>query len=73
MYLAEEAAKASNFHGFDVFMILFTLLIAWGVARSITAKERNLFAIGFGTVSLLVFLFVDAIMILNWMGRIGGA
>lgn len=71
MYLAEEAATTSSFHGFDIFVILFTLVIAWGVIRLISAKERNLFAIGFGLLSLVVFLLVDVIMVLNWMGMIG--
>lgn len=72
MFLAEEAAAAtSNFHGFDIFMILFTLIIAWGVVRSLTAKEKNKFAIGFGVVALLVFLLTDAVMIANWFGLLG--
>lgn len=71
MFLAEEAATASKFQGFDIFVILFTLVIAWGFIRSITAKERNLFAIGFGAISLIVFLVVDVIMVLNWMGILG--
>lgn len=74
MYLAEEAAKSTfNFHGFDIFMILFTLIIAWGVIRSLKAKEKNKFAIGFGLVALLVFVFTDAIMVANWLGLIGSA
>jgi uncharacterized membrane protein (UPF0182 family) len=75
MFLAADtttqAAETVTFHGFDVFMILFTLVIAWGVFRSITAKERNKFAIGFGTIALLVFLAVDVAMVMNWFGLLG--
>lgn len=71
-YLAQESENVSTFHGFDIFMILFTIVIAWGVVRSILAKERNLFAIAFGTISLLVFLAADVVMVLIWMGLIGG-
>jgi hypothetical protein len=70
MYLAAEAAQAtSHFAGFDVFVILFTIVIAIGVARLLSAPKRNMFAIGFGAVSLIVFLFMDVIMVLSWMGR----
>ena len=68
MFLAEGEHAASNFHGFDVFMILFTVVIAAGVVRLLTAKEKNPFAIGFSVVALLVFLFTDAVMIWGWFG-----
>ncbi|MBO8163118.1 MAG: DUF2759 family protein [Brevibacillus sp.] len=46
---------------FDILMFLFTIFIAAGVYRSYKAKNR--FAVAFGTISLLVFLFSDALII----------
>lgn len=69
MFLAEEAAKTvSTFDVFDLFILAFTIVIAIGVIRSLSAKERNKFAIGFGVVALAVFLFMDYVMIRNWFG-----
>ena len=69
MFLAEEAAKSTaTFDFFDVFMIVFTILIALGLFRLVKAKERNKFALGFTTVCLLVFLLADFLMVLSWMG-----
>ncbi|WP_281882946.1 hypothetical protein [Paenibacillus sp. YYML68] len=69
MFLAEEAAKsASAFTWFDPFVILFTIVIAIGVFRQLAAPKKNYFAIGFGIVALLVFMFMDVIMIKGWMG-----
>ncbi|MCL6601803.1 MAG: DUF2759 family protein [Paenibacillus sp.] len=68
MLLAEAVAtEASKFHTFDVFMILFTILILIGVVRLLKAPQKNKFAIGFGVVSLLVFLISDFAMVLNWL------
>jgi hypothetical protein len=62
---AEEAAKSSfNFQGFDVFMILFTILVIFALVRAISHKNK--FAIAFSTIALLVFLFADAVMVLSW-------
>lgn len=67
MLLAEGAAQEpSTFHTFDVFMILFTILILIGVVRLLKAPQKNKFAIGFGVVSLLVFAVSDYAMIMNW-------
>ncbi|CAM4273249.1 hypothetical protein [Paenibacillus tarimensis] len=75
MFLAAEeateaAATASNFNTFDIFMLVFTLLIFLGFVRLLLARPRkNLFAIGFTFVSLATFLYVDYIMIFEvWMG-----
>ncbi|WP_407944916.1 hypothetical protein [Paenibacillus cymbidii] len=71
IYLAEEAAAASEpskFDTFDVFIIVFTIIIAIGVFRSLGAREKNKFAIAVGVVSLLVFLFLDFVMVKNWLG-----
>ncbi|ANE46745.1 hypothetical protein SY83_11195 [Paenibacillus swuensis] len=69
MFLAEEAAKTtSNFDPFDLFIIAFTVIVLIGFLRLLKAPEKNKFAIGFGGVSLLVFLFLDYLMIKNWLG-----
>ena len=72
MFLAAEeaaAAATSNFDPFDIMMLLFTVVIFIGLVRLLMARPRkNLFAIGFTAVSLLVFLYVDYIMIFEvWM------
>ena len=68
MLLAEVAAQEpSKFHAFDVFMILFTILILIGVIRLIKAPQKNKFAIAFGVVSLLVFLVSDYAMVMHWL------
>jgi hypothetical protein len=46
---------------FDILMFIFTILIAVGIIRSV--KARNKFAVGFGLVSLAVFLLCDALII----------
>lgn len=67
MFLAEEAAASGGvFNGFDVFVIAFTLLLIIAVIRSATAKQKNLFAIAFGIVSLGVFVIMDMVMIKGW-------
>ncbi|MDO3678777.1 hypothetical protein [Paenibacillus ehimensis] len=71
MFLAEEAAQAtSTFSGFDIFVILFTIIIAIGIIRLLGAKKKNPFAIGFGLVSLAVFVTLDVIMVMGWMGKL---
>jgi hypothetical protein len=67
MFLAEGAATASKFTGFDPFVLLFTLIIAIGVFRLLAAPKKNPFAIGFGVVSLLVFLFMTVVMVKGWV------
>lgn len=69
MFLAEEAAKKVKvFFGFDIFMILFTIIIGFGVIRLIKSPTRTMFSLGFSVVCLLVFLFGDLLMVLNWAG-----
>ncbi|WP_088833341.1 hypothetical protein [Paenibacillus tyrfis] len=71
MFLAEEAAKStSTFSGFDIFVVLFTLVIAIGLIRLLGAKKKNPFAIGFGLVSLAVFVTLSAVMVMGWMGKL---
>ena len=44
MILAEEAttASTSHFNGFDIFVILFTVLILIGIIRSVKAPEKKI-------------------------------
>lgn len=70
MLLSLPEQGASNFTGFDVFMILFTVLIVIALFRLIRAEKKNLFAIGFTLIALLAFLFMDYHMVLNWMGKL---
>lgn len=66
---AEDAVKtAIPPDTFDFFVLAFTILIAMGVIRSVFAKRKNMVAIGFGLVSLAVFLFMDYVMITGWLG-----
>lgn len=68
MLLAEAAEQAvSKFNTFDIFMILFTILIAIGLVRLVKQPVKNKFAIGFTIVSLLVFLYSDFAMIKHWL------
>jgi hypothetical protein len=51
---------------FDLFVIAFTVLIAIGVLRSLRAEDKNKVAIGFGGISLIVFLLMDIVMLSHW-------
>ncbi len=66
MLLAAAGEVTTTFNGFDIFMILFTIVILIGVLRLLKESKKNLFAIGFGILSLLIFLASDAIMIKAW-------
>ncbi|WP_010278631.1 hypothetical protein [Paenibacillus senegalensis] len=69
MFLAAETeAATSTFSVFDLFVLAITILIAIGFVRLLLAPKKNFFAIGFALVSLLVFLFMDFVMIKGWMG-----
>ena len=74
MLLAEEVVEEStkSFATFDVFMIVFTILIAAGVYRIAKAEKRNMFALGFATICLLTFLAIDFLMVLSWFGALQG-
>ncbi|MBD2848486.1 hypothetical protein IDH44_25165 [Paenibacillus sp. IB182496] len=72
MFLATESGgpgSIGQYNGFDIFMLLFTLLIFIGFVRLLMARPRkNKFAIAFAGVSLALFLVVDYIMIFKiWM------
>lgn len=73
MFLAQTTTETTgfNFQGFDIFMIAFTILIAWGVIRLAKQKEKNKLALGFSTVALIVFLFTDVLMVMNWFNMLG--
>ncbi|MCE5169366.1 DUF2759 family protein [Paenibacillus profundus] len=67
MFLAEGAQQTESlFQLFDIFMIVFTIILVWAVIRQVKQRQRNLLALGFAVVSLLVFLFADWIMIQGW-------
>ena len=67
MYLTEQAEATSTFQGFDIFMLLFTIVILIGLVRLLLQRPRkNMFAIGFATVALIIFLVADAKMIGGW-------
>lgn len=68
MFLSEAAT--TNFSGFDIFMIVFTVLIAIGFVRLLRIKPLNKFAIGFTGIALVVFLYSDYLMVLNWFGKL---
>ena len=66
MFLAENETT-STFSAFDVFMIIFTVIIAAGLIRLLMQRPRkNILAIGFATVSMIVFLVADYKMISGW-------
>ncbi|GIO12384.1 hypothetical protein J19TS2_19390 [Cohnella xylanilytica] len=68
MFLAANAEEsASLFTPFDIFMVIFTVLIAIGIVRLLMARpKKNFFAIGFGLVALIVFLIADVKMVSGW-------
>jgi hypothetical protein len=69
MFLAETVTEAveSTYSHFDIFMIVFTILIAIGLVRLLMQRPRkNMLAIGFSTVALLIFLAADYKMVTGW-------
>jgi hypothetical protein len=68
MFLALPEQGTSNFTFFDVFMIVFTIILAIGLFRLVTAEKKNYFAIGFTLLALLTFLYMDYNMVKNWLG-----
>ncbi|GAB6927506.1 hypothetical protein JCM10914A_14890 [Paenibacillus sp. JCM 10914] len=69
MIIAAAADASATFKHFDIFMILFTILIFVGVVRLLMARQKNKFAIAFGLVSLFVFLYSDYAMVMNWINN----
>ncbi|PDO11159.1 MAG: hypothetical protein BLM47_03905 [Candidatus Reconcilbacillus cellulovorans] len=68
MLLAQTASQVSRFHTFDIFVVLFTIVILIGVIRQFRAKPKNRLAIVFGLICLAVFLWLDVLMVANWLG-----
>ncbi|MBN2980568.1 MULTISPECIES: hypothetical protein [Cohnella] len=72
MFLAANAANAAEetaslYTPFDIFMVIFTVLIALGLVRLLMEKgKKNVFAIGFALVALIVFLIADVKMVSGW-------
>jgi len=68
---AEEAATstfAQAFQLWDLFMFAFTILIAWGFFRLLKNDRTNKLGIGFSAIALLLFLFLDVMVVANWLG-----
>lgn len=66
MLLAEEVST-STFTAFDIFMVAFTILLVVALVRLLMARPRkNIFAIGFTVVSLIVFVIADIKMVSGW-------
>jgi arginine exporter protein ArgO len=66
LYAAEAAAKTSSFTAFDPFVIIYTIVIAIGFLRLLSAKKKNKFAIGFSLVSLAVFAIMSVVAVSGW-------
>jgi hypothetical protein len=69
MFLADNAAEGSTslFAPFDVFMVIFTVVIAIGFVRLLMSRDRkNIFALGFTLIALVVFLVADVKMVKGW-------
>ncbi|THF80729.1 hypothetical protein [Cohnella fermenti] len=69
MFLAANAAEesTSTFTPFDVFMVIFTVLLVIGLVRLVMSSgKKNVFAIGFTLVALVVFLIADVKMVSGW-------
>ncbi|MDP5275927.1 hypothetical protein [Chengkuizengella axinellae] len=69
MFLAEEVVEnAGQFAYFDLIMILFSVIVAIGFVRLVLARDKNIFAIGFTSVCLVIFLFTDYLIVRAWLG-----
>jgi hypothetical protein len=68
MLFAEEAAAAttSTYTSFDIYVLIFTVILVIAVVRQLMSPKKNLFALGFAVVSLLVFGLMDYVMITGW-------
>lgn len=66
LFAEAAAATTSTYTSFDIYVLLFTVIIAIAVIRQLLNPRRNLFALGFAVVSLLVFGFMDYVMISGW-------
>lgn len=50
-------------NGFDLLMVVFTIVLFWAFKKH---KDGDLFTKGFIGTSLLMFLFMDIIMVFSW-------
>ncbi|MNY80001.1 hypothetical protein D3C86_2208750 [compost metagenome] len=66
LFAEAAAATTSTYSAFDIYVLIFTVILAIGVIKQVITPKRNLFAVGFGGVALLVFLFMDYVMISGW-------
>lgn len=66
LWVGAMEQSGSNYQHFDLVIIVFTLIFAWAMWRQVKQRPRNLFSLGFTLVSLLVFLYVDWIMVQGW-------
>lgn len=66
MLLSAEATSSSTFSGFDIIVLLFTLILVFAMYRLLRTQQKNWFAILFCIASLGLFLFMDYHMIINW-------
>ncbi|SDP00873.1 hypothetical protein SAMN04487897_13032 [Paenibacillus sp. yr247] len=66
MLLAEAAATTSSYTSFDIYVLIFTVIIAIAFIRQVINPRRNLFALGFAGVALIVFGIMDVVMIKGW-------
>lgn len=69
---AENAATTSTFmqafQVWDLFMFAFTILIALGFFRLLKYDRDNKVGIGFAAIALAIFLFLDVMVVANWIG-----
>ncbi|MBP1965844.1 DUF2759 family protein [Paenibacillus aceris] len=67
MLFAEEAAvSTSTYTSFDIYVLIFTVILAIAFIRQLISPKKNLFALGFAGVALLVFGLMDYVMITGW-------
>jgi hypothetical protein len=66
LFAAEQAAAPSTYTSFDLYVLVFTVVIVIGFIRLLMAKKKNPFAIGFTLVALATFGIMDVVMISGW-------
>ncbi|NEW08809.1 DUF2759 family protein [Paenibacillus sp. SYP-B3998] len=66
MLFAEEAVSTSTYTTFDIYVLIFTIIIAIAFIRQLISPKKNVFALGFAGVSLLVFGIMDVVMVSGW-------
>ncbi|MCY9660546.1 DUF2759 family protein [Paenibacillus chondroitinus] len=66
LFAEEAAATTSTYTSFDIYVLIFTVIIAIAVIRQLMSPKKNYFALGFAVISLLVFGLMDYVMITGW-------